>query len=425
MSDAQSADRPREPAGNEGENAPKASTPATQPRVVGRLFGLGVFSVLAAGLAFGAWAYYQNYLRTVATAEQRRDFIPNVRVATVRASDRIIRVTLPGTTSAFAAANIYARATGYIEERYADIGDQVKAGQLLAKIIALELDDQIAQAEATLAQNKAAVQQVQANLDLARVTWGRDKPLVDKGWTTPQQGSIDVQGIKALEASLAVAQANVAAQEAQLKVLNQQKAYQRVVAPFDGVITQRNVDAGSLVQADVTSSAFMFTIMRSDVIRTQAYVPQDQAFGLGPGVEAIVRVPEIPGRTFPGTVTRIADALQPGTRTLLTEIDVPNSDRALAAGIYCTVELHIPRKTPSLLVPAEAIIFNRDGLQVAVVEDGVAHIRKVSVARDLGTAVEVLDGVKAGDQVILNPAVDLVEGSKVRASPQDAGPTKQ
>src|SRR4029077_13629525 len=118
--------------------------------------------------------------------------------------------------------------------------------------------------EATLGQNKATVQQVQANLDLARVTWARDKPLVEKGWTTPQQGSIDVQNLKALEASLAVAQANVVAQEAQLRVLNQQKDYQKVVAPFDGVITQRNVDAGSLVQADATNGTFLFTIMRGD-----------------------------------------------------------------------------------------------------------------------------------------------------------------
>jgi RND family efflux transporter MFP subunit len=354
------------------------------------------------------------------TAAQRRDFVPNVRVATVRASDGTIVVTLPATTSAFAAANINARASGYIEARYADIGDRVKAGQLLAKITAPELDHQIAQAEATLGQNQATVQQVQANLDLARVTWARDKPLVDKGWTTPQQGSIDVQTLKAQEAALAVAQANVGAQEAQLRVLTQQKAYQSVVAPFDGVITQRNVDAGTLVQADSVSGTFMFTIMQSNVIRTQVYVPQDQAFGLAPGVEAVVRVPEIPGRTFPGTVTRIADALQPGTRTLLTEIDVPNSDGVLAAGIYCTVELHIPRKTPSLLVPAEAIIFNRDGLQVAVIENGVAHIRKVTVARDLGTAIEARDGVTSGDQVILNPAVDLVDGSKVRASGKSA-----
>jgi RND family efflux transporter MFP subunit len=222
-----------------------------------------------------------------------------------------------------------------------------------------------------------------------------------------------VQNFKALEAGLAVAQANVAAQEAQLKVLSQQKAYQSVAAPFDGVVTQRNVDVGSLVQADAASGTFMFTIMQTNVIRIQVFVPQDRVFGLGPGVDAVVRVPEIPDRTFTGKVTRIADALQPCTRTLLTEIDVPNTDGALAPGIYCTVELHIPRKVNSMLVPSEAIIFNR-GLKVAVVDSGIAHIRNVSVARDLGTSLELSDGVKAGYQVILNPGVNLVDGSKVR-----------
>src|ERR1700676_4753381 len=143
--------------------------------------------------------------------------------------------------------------------------------------------------------------------------------------------------------------------------------------------------------------------------------PQDAAF-VTAGADAVVRVPEIPDRTFPGKVTRIADALQPGTRTLLTEIDIPNPDGVLTPGIYCTIELQIPRKTPGLSVPADAIIFNRDGLQVAVVENGVAHIRKISVARDLGTEVEARDGVKPGDQVILNPSVELVEGSKVQVS---------
>ena len=391
----------------------------------GRLLGLAAFSLLAVGLALGAWRHDWQYPETRTAAAQRHEFVPKVRIGTVKASDPITLVSLPATTSAFSVANLFARASGYIEKRNVDIGDRVKEGQLLVQITAPELDHQIAQAEATLVQTKASVQQTQANLDLARITWARDKPLVAKEDLTPQQGSIDVQNLKALEAGLAVAQANEAAQEAQLKVLNQQKAYQRVVAPFDGVITQRNIDVGSLVQADATSGTFMFTIMQSNVIRTQVFVPQDQAFGLGPGVEAVVRVPEIPNRTFPGKVTRIADALQPDTRTMLTEIDIPNPDGALAAGIYCMVELHIPRKTPSLLVPAEAIILNRDGVLVAVVENGVAHIRKVSVARDLGTTVEVRDGVKAGDQVILNPAVNLVEGSKVRIFTQGGAPTAQ
>jgi RND family efflux transporter MFP subunit len=153
--------------------------------------------------------------------------------------------------------------------------------------------------------------------------------------------------------------------------------------------------------------------MHSDVIRIQVYVPQDDAFGVTPGTEAVARVPEMPGREFPGKVTRIADALQPGSRTLLTEIDVPNPDRALSPGLYCLVELKIPRKAPSLIVPSEAIIFNRDGLSVAVVEDGVAHIRKINLVRDMGTSVEVNAGVSNGDQVILSPQVDMTDGRKV------------
>jgi RND family efflux transporter MFP subunit len=380
----------------------------------GRLAGLSVLLALVAALALGGWRHYSQHRQAIATAEQHRDFVPRVRVATVRASGDNVVVTLPATTAAFSVANIFARASGYIEKRSVDIGDRVKEGQLLVEIVAPELDHQIAEAQATLGQLRAALQQAQANMELARVTWSRDQPLVEKGWVTPQQGTVDVQTLKAQEAAVGVAQANVKAQQAQLMVLGQQKAYQRVVAPFDGVITQRNVDVGSLVQADAVSSTFMFTIMQGDVIRTQAYVPQDQAFGLTPGVGAVVRVPEIPDRTFPGKVTRIADALQPGTRTLLTEIDIPNPDGALTPGMYCTIELHIPRKTPGLLVPADAIIFNSGGVQVAVVEDGVAHIRKISVARDLGTEVEARDGVKPGDTVILNPPVNLAEGGRVQ-----------
>src|SRR6266851_5377652 len=216
----------------------------------------------------------------------------------------------------------------------------------------------------------------------------------------------------------AVAEANVSAQENLLKLLQQNRDYASVVAPFDGVITQRNVDVGSLVQGNAASGSFMFEIMQDNVIRVWVYVPQDSAFGVAPGIDAVIRVPELPDREFSGKVTRIADALQSGTRTLLTEIDISNPDSALAPGIYCTVELHIPRKTPSLLVSADAIIFNRNGMQVAVVNNGKAELRKVKVKRDLGTRVEVDSGIKAGDQVILNPPVTLVDGSKVQAMPE-------
>jgi RND family efflux transporter MFP subunit len=371
--------------------------------------------MLSGALALGGWSAFQRHSEVMALSEQHQDFVPNVRVALIRPSPSTISVTLPGTTSAYTTANIFARASGYIDKRLVDIGDHVKQGQLLAEIIAPELDHQIAQAQATLELDKATLRQNEANRNLAQITWDRDRPLVREGWVTQQQGSVDQQNLKALIAAVGVAQQSIAAQEAQLKVLEQEKVYQRVVAPFDGVITQRNIDVGTLVQADATSGTFMFTLMQTDVIRTQVFVPQDQAFGLRPGVEAVVRIPEIANRSFPGKVTRIADALQPTTRTLLTEIDVPNPDGVMSPGAYCSVELHIPRKEPSFLVPAGAIVFNQDGVHVAVVENGIARMRKVSIARDLGTVVEVRDGVKQGDRVILNPPVDLVDGSKVDA----------
>ena len=281
-----------------------------------------------------------------------------------------------------------------------------------------ELDDQISQNERTLAQLEASLQQAEANVRLAQVTWDRDRPLVHEGWATQQQGTVDVQTVKADEAAVAAAQQNIAAQENLVKQLRQNRNYALVVAPFDGVITQRNVDVGSLVQGDVTGGTFMFEMQQKDVIRVWVYVPQDAAFGVAPGVDAIVRVPELPNREFNGKVTRIADAQQSGTRTLLTEIDLPNPDGALRSGVYCTVELKIPRKTPSFVVPAEAIIFNRNGLQVAVVNDGKAQIRKVRETRDMGTQVEVDAGIKAGDQVILNPPGNLREGRAVHVAAQ-------
>ena len=379
-------------------------------RYGGALLGGGALLLLVGGVGTGAWRHYQAALDVAATVEQSRTLVPRVRVAAIRASDDKITITLPATTTAFEAANIFARTSGYIEKRYVDIGDRVRAGALLADITAPELDHQIAQAKATLAQNQATLQQTQASRDLAQVTNERDSKLVKQGWLTLQQGDNDRLTLQAQQAAMGVAQANIAAQQAQIRILEQEKAYQRVIAPFDGVITQRNIDNGSLVQS---GSTFMYTLMHPDVIRTQVFIPQDEAFGLGPGVDAVIRVPEIPDRTFPGKVTRIATALQPGSRTLLTEIDVPNPDWALRPGIYCTVELFIPRKTPSMIIPADAVVFDQNGLHVALVQNGSVHLQKITIARDFGKEVEVHDGVKPGDQVILNPMVNLAEGDKV------------
>ena len=413
-------DRQDNPAVDREIKSPAKHRPPVRRRWGGRLFALGGFLLLAGGLSLGVSGKISQQQQVMATAEQARDFVPSVDVATVKASPATFSVTLPGTTAAFAAANIFARATGYISKRNVDIGDHVKAGELLAQLAVPELDDQISQNEATLDHLKSMLAQAEANRKLQQVTWDRDQPLVEKGWVTRQQGDVDVQNLKGQEAAVAAAQHNVTAQENLVKQLHQERDYASVVAPFDGVITQRKVDVGSLVQGNATSGTFMFEIMQENVIRVSAFVPQDAAVGVAPGVDAVVRVPEIPDREFPGTVTRIADALEPGTRTLLTVVDIPNPDGALTPGIYCTIELHIPRKTPSLSVPADAIIFNRNGMQVAVVSNGKAELRKVGVTRDLGTRVEVDSGIKAGDQVILNPPVTLVDGSKVQPRPDAA-----
>jgi len=224
----------------------RASTKPTR-RTGRRLLGAGAFVLLCVALGIGFWQHYRLHAQVMAAAEQRRDFVPSVRTAPVRTSGGTIAATWPGTTEAFAQANIYARASGYITRREVDIGSHVKSGQLLVQITAPELEHQIAQAEGTLAQMRAALEQAKATRDLAQVTWDRDKKLVKEGWVTLQQGDTDRLTLEARDAAVAVAAANITAQEAQLKVLNQQKVYQSVVAPFDGVITQRNVDIGSLV----------------------------------------------------------------------------------------------------------------------------------------------------------------------------------
>jgi RND family efflux transporter MFP subunit len=374
---------------------------------------LAAIAILIGALGFGILQHERQHRQVETAADFHRDFVPQVRVGTVQASDAKMVVSLPATTNAFAAANIFARASGYIEKRYVDIGSQVKAGQLLAQITAPELDHQIAQAQASALQLQAALRQTEANRELARVTNQRNATLVAKNFVSQLQGDTDRLNYAAQQQAAEAGQASIAAQDAQVKVLQQQKAYQQVVAPFDGVITQRNIDVGSLVQADASSGTSMFSIAQSDVMRIQLFVPQDAALGVVPGVDAVVNIPELPDRSFPGKVTMIADALQPGTRTLLTEIDVPNPDGILAPGMYCTVELQIPRKAPALMVPADALIFNSNGLQVAVVENGIARIRKVDLARDFGTTIEVRDGVKPGDQVVLNPPVDLRDGDHV------------
>jgi RND family efflux transporter MFP subunit len=405
-------------------DAPEPPTgPTGRGRSGRRLLGLGVLVLFMAALALGVWRHYEQHRQVTNTAEQQADFVPNVRVEEVAQRLGRLRVSLPGTTLAFEAANIYARASGYILKRYVDIGDHVKPGQLLAEITAPEVEAQVAQYQNSLQQAQATQRQNEAQRASTEVTSKRISTLAQEGWATQELSDTDRYSFQAQHHATTAAEYNAAAIQQQLKYYNQQKIYQQVVAPFDGVITQRNIDVGSLITADATSGTSMFSMTHSDVIRVWVYVPQDDAFGVSPGVEAVIRVPAMPNLTFHGTVTRIANALQPGTRTLLTEVDVPNPDGALQPGVYCTVELKIPRKSPALIVPASSIIFNQNGMQVAVVENGVAHLRKIAITTDYGTEAQVSEGVKAGDKVILQPPVNLADGDKVQILPESPAAT--
>jgi RND family efflux transporter MFP subunit len=384
-----------------------------------RKIGLGASAALIALIAIGAVQHYAAHHAAVAAMEARRNAVPQVRVEAVKVTTTARDLSLPGTISAFDSATLYARQSGYVAERKVDIGSKVKAGDVLAVISAPEIDDQLNQARAQLNQMQAALKQAQANRNLASVTDKRTAALVQQGWASKQQGDTDRAGVQAQDAAVSVAQANIVAQQAQVARLEKEQNYEKVVAPFDGVITQRSVDTGSLVTADSTSGSPMFAISRTNVLRVQVQVPQDAALGLKEGVVADLTVSELPGRVFKGHVARTADALQAGTRTLLVEVDIDNADGALAANMYGTVKFEVPRLNPVIQIPAEALIFNKDGTQVAVYQDGKAMIRKVALAEDDGDHVAIATGLNPTDRVIVSLPVDLVDGAAVaeRAPP--------
>jgi RND family efflux transporter MFP subunit len=382
-------------------------------RAAGRL-GFGTVTVLALMVGWGVWTHAARSAAAQEALETRQTAVPIVRTMQVKTITSPRVVDLPGNIQAFDAATIYARATGYIAKRYVDIGSKVHEGDVLAIIAAPDLDQQLAQARAQLVQMQASLMQAEATRSFASVTNQRTSRLVTEGWNSRQQGDQDRTNFVSQSAAVRVAQANIQAQQAQVNRLVELTSFERVTAPFSGVITSRQIDAGSLVTADQTSGTPLFAIARTDVLRVQVYVPQEDFFGLHDGQDATVTVPQLPGRVFHGTVARNAAALAADTRTLLAEVDVNNADGALSAGLYGVVHLQEKRDTPVMLVPSEAVIFNKDGLSVAVVADGHAAIRHLDVLSDDGAQVEIRAGLRAGDRVILNPPVNLEDGMPVR-----------
>ena len=356
-------------------------------------------------------------LRADATA---RDSAPSVQVTTVQRASAGTELVLPGTIQALHESAIYARVTGYVKRWTADIGSIVRTGQLLAEIDAPELSQSAEQAQAQLRQTRAALGLAQADLD-------RWKSLARDSAVTGQE-------LDQKRAAFEAAQANTGAADANLRRLVQTRAWTRVTAPFTGVITARNIDIGSLITPAGGTSApvgatgiggaagagSMFRIAQTDTVRIYLTVPEGYATSIRVGLAADVTAQGIPGRVFPGRVVRTSNALDATSRTLLTEIEVPNRDFALLPGMSAQATLHFPRTTPPLLLPATALVIRSSGVQVMVVENkpgsasATIHFRAVKLGRDYGATVEVADGLIDGTSVVLNPNADLADGARVR-----------
>ena len=383
-----------------------------------RWLGLAAVVALAVLVGVGAWGHAKRQAATIATLTAERNAVPVVRTEVLNSLDAPRQIELTGSTQAFDTATLYARATGYISKRNVDIGSRVHAGDVLAVIAAPDLDQQLVQARAQLVQLQAALEQSLANMELARVTNGRQSQLANQGWSSQQVGDQARLNYAASLAAVGVARANLQAQQAQVSRLEELTGFERVVAPFDGVITSRHVDVGSLVAADANSGTALFSIAHIDVLRVQIYVPQADYFGLKDGQQAEVTVPELPGRVFHGRLARNASALQDTTRTVLAEVDVANQDGTLAPGIYTIVRLDEQRLYPVISVPSQAIIFDQDRLQAAVDDNGVVRLRHLDVAADNGGTVDVRTGLRAGDRLILNPPFGVIDGMRVTTASQ-------
>ncbi|HTP33530.1 MAG TPA: efflux RND transporter periplasmic adaptor subunit [Candidatus Acidoferrales bacterium] len=401
------------------------------------LIAVVIIALIVVGFFAG---YLPRQRREQVLAAETRDTVhslPAVNFSRVERSATKTELVLPGNVQAVTEAPILARATGYIRKRYVDIGDRVRDGQVVAEIEAPELDQMILQANATLEQTRSAVQQAEAavqqgraNENLARVTAQRWDNLQKRGVVSKQendtyqaQWAAQQANVQALEKALAAAHSNVAAAEANFARLNQLKTYQAVRAPFDGIITVRNIDTGVLVNEGNT---LLFRIAQTGTLRVYVNLPQSEADSVRVGQQATLAVAELPGRKFVGTVTRTSNALDPASRTLLTEVQVPNPAAQLLPGMYADVDLSVPRQNPPLLIPGDTLVVRSDGPQVAVIgpEDTV-HFTRIKLGRDYGDRLEVLSGLDEGQRLVANPSDEVREGVKVKPVAVEKAPGKK
>jgi RND family efflux transporter MFP subunit len=395
---------PNQQPGHEHENAPQQA--ALSPRKA--LVGVAVVLVIAGVLAgVGIW----NRIRADRNLVERTTDLaaPTVIVAAPKAGAPVDSFVLPGNVTSYTDSPIYARTSGYLTRWFFDIGARVKKGALLAEIATPEVDQQLAQAEADL--NTA-----QANANNARIQAERYTGLVQSDAVSRQDTDTYVNQAASTAAQVRSAQANV-------ERLHQLQSFEKVYAPFDGVITARNIDTGQLI--DPGAGKELFHLQAIQTLRVYANLPQVYSANVKPGAKIGLTFAEHAGRIYQGTLVRTADAIDPASRTLLVEIDVDNHAGELLPGSLAQVHFKAPSAGPALIVPAAALIFRKEGLRVGVVNGSTAHLVPVVIGEDDGANVQIVTGLGAGDQVIQDPPDSLIDGEKVQvvspASQTNAG----
>jgi len=389
------------------------------------VLGIGIlFLGVLAGLFVTGWLpRVRQERRLQADAKSVRENLPRVQATLSRQADALRDMTLPGDVQALEETTVYARTTGYLRRWLVDIGDEVKAGQLLAEIDTPEVDQQLRMAQAELGQLKAKLNTAKASAELAESTFARYQNLV-KTESVTQQGYDERQAdARTTAAAVEAAEADVNAGTANVQRLVELQSFSRVYAPFSGTITRRSIELGQLVTTGPANAQPLYRIAKTDPVRVFVNIPQMYAPGIAVGMEAKIIVREYPGRDFRGIVTRTARAIDPSTRTLLTEIQSPNSDHALLTGSYVQVELQTRREHPPILIPATALIVNADGTHVATIDEmSRVHLTPVEVEGDFGSDIGLLSGLDVGIRIVTNPGDRMTEGLLVKVDEAASSP---
>jgi RND family efflux transporter MFP subunit len=375
------------------------------------LVGFIVFLVVAGIVVFGILQRVRAH--AVVSTETAALAVPLVNVVSPQRTAPSHELVLPGNVEPYMTAPIYSRTSGYVKKWYLDIGARVKQGQLLAEIDTPEVDQQLQQSRSNLAT-------AEANLRLAEITKNRYQDLLKTNAVSQQDAD---NAVGTYNANNSIVQAN----QANVKQLETLQSFEKIYAPFDGIVTVRNVDVGDLINSGSApgTRTDLFHIAQPGKLRVYLYVPQEYSQAAAPGLTADLTLAEFPGRRFPGKLVRTANAINNTTRTLQVEVDVDNPTGKLLSGSYAEVHLKLPGLTSTYLLPVETLVFRSEGLQVAVVSNGKVVLTPVTPGHDFGNQIEILSGLNGNESVIQNPPDSILAGQQVQiakaAPPSGAG----